>query len=144
MALAAALFVFATSFATHSHSKPAHLPQQVAPAAAFKNLKVLAADTSSEQLRATMRGFTTSLGVQCNFCHMPRDFASDANPHKETARGMLRLVQRLNGSELKEIPGLENAKVTCFTCHNGSSHPAISAPAPAPAGPAAPAAPPAS
>lgn len=142
MALAAAMFVFATSFATHSHSKPVQQAAPAAAAAGFKNLKVLPADISNEQLRATMRGFTTSLGVQCNFCHMPRDFASDDNPHKNTARGMLRLVRQLNATDLKAVPGLQDAKVTCYTCHHGSSEPATAAPAPAaPATP--PAAPPA-
>ena len=80
--------------------------------------------------------FTAALGVQCNFCHVPRDFASDANPHKDVARGMLRMVQHINGTDLKAIAGLSDAKVTCYSCHRGATKPATEAPAPVAAAPA--------
>ena len=41
-----------------------------------RNLKILAAD---DTLIDAMQGFNEALGVQCNYCHMPGDFASDAN-----------------------------------------------------------------
>src|SRR4051812_6607166 len=65
------------------------LAQSSAPPA--KNLKVLAADVD---VMDTMRGFNEALGVRCDYCHAPNDFASDANPRKETARKMIALVRQ--------------------------------------------------
>ena len=101
----------------------------------YKNLKVLPADISQDQLRATMKRFALSLGVRCSFCHVGEegkplstyDFASDANPHKNIARGMMRLTWRLNG-ELPAISGEKDAKVTCYTCHRGNKKPATALP----------------
>jgi len=117
--------------------------------ARLSNAKVLPADIGADRLRNTMVSFSRSLGVRCTFCHVGEegaplstfDFASDARPHKEIARGMLRLVQRLNGQDLPAIVGDSESgrpRVTCFTCHRGSEHPATSPPPP----PGAPAAPP--
>ena len=102
----------------------------------IRNNKVLPRNTNSEQLRETMRGFAISLGVRCTFCHtgteqMPlaeRDFTSDANPRKNVARRMIRMVARLN----RELPSFAGptAHVTCYTCHRGSATPATIAPMP--------------
>ena len=113
----------------------------------ISNAKVLPADIGAERLRSTMVGFSRSLGVRCTFCHVGEegrplstfDFVSDARPHKETARNMLRLTQRLNRELIPAIAGPGEAgqpRVTCFTCHRGSSTPAI-APPPRPGTPAA-------
>ena len=109
------------------------------------NAKVLPADLGAERLRRTMTSFARSLGVRCTFCHVgpegaplsQLDFVSDANPHKDVARGMLRLVQRLNGEDLPALLGAaQGPRVTCFTCHRGEATPATLAPgAPAPGQP---------
>ena len=65
------------------------------PFATPKNLKILTGDTP-DQLRTTMRAFTAALGVQCVFCHVQGDFASDDNPKKETARMMLTMAREIN------------------------------------------------
>ena len=70
----------------------------------MQNAQVLPADTSPAQLRDTMRGFAMSLGVRCTFCHVGEegapltqvDFASDSNPHKNIARGMMRMLPRFS------------------------------------------------
>lgn len=52
---------------------PAAAPQaaaQAPSAAGFKNLQVLPRDITRDQLLAVMRGFTRSLGVRCNYCHV--------------------------------------------------------------------------
>ena len=49
-----------------------------------KNLKVLKVPTS--ELIPIMRSFSAGLGVECDFCHVKGDFASDDNPHKNIAR----------------------------------------------------------
>jgi hypothetical protein len=116
------------------------------PAAAFvwpermANARVLPPETGGERLRQTMVGFARSLGVRCTFCHVgpegapltELDFASDANPHKEIARGMMRMVGRLNREELPVIAGLSEPRVTCYTCHRGATEPAVALPSPAP------------
>ena len=122
---------------------------QPAPQAEFvwperiENARVLPADIGAERLRRTMVGFARGLGVRCTFCHVGEegaplstlDFVSDANPHKDIARGMIRMVGTLNGETLPAIlgPG-EGPRVTCFTCHRGEAHPATT-PAPAPPAP---------
>lgn len=125
-------------------------PQFVWPAR-IANARALPADIGSDRLRATMVGFARSLGVRCTFCHVGAegaplsslDFVSDANPHKEIARGMIRFTQRLNESELPPILGAsQQQRVTCFTCHRGSAHPERTPPPP-PGAAAPPAAPPA-
>jgi len=102
----------------------------------FKNLKVFPKDIGRADLLSNMKFFSQSLGVRCSYCHVGEegkplstfDFASDAKNHKDTARGMLRMADRLN-SELPGITGLPDARVTCFTCHRGSTKP-LAAPAP--------------
>ncbi len=92
-----------------------------------KNLKVLKPDTD---IRATMGAFRNALGVQCTYCHVMGDFASDDNPKKEVARHMITMVQDINGR-------FQDGKmhVTCYTCHRGATEP-LTAP-PAAAAPAA-------
>ncbi|MGI8931090.1 MAG: c-type cytochrome [Sphingomicrobium sp.] len=120
-------------------SAPAATPQ-------FKNLQVLPKDITRDQLMTNMKFFAQSLGVRCSYCHVGEegkslstyDFASDANPHKNIARGMMRLTWRLNAQDLPAIEGLhsaKSAKVTCFTCHRGAKEPLTEIPAsPPPAG----------
>jgi hypothetical protein len=140
LGLAAALF--AAALAAQPPATPA--PPQFSFPARMANPRVLPADTSPERLRDIMRGFAVGLGVRCSFCHVGTegqplttfDFASDANPHKEIARGMMRMVWRLNQEQLPAIAGLSAPQVSCYTCHRGAEEPAT-APPPRPAAPAA-------
>jgi photosynthetic reaction center cytochrome c subunit len=93
------------------------------PFATPKNLKILTGDTP-DQLRTTMRAFTAALGVQCAFCHVQGDFASDDNPKKETARMMLTMARDINS---KFPDGKRH--VSCYTCHRGATEPATEPPA---------------
>lgn len=88
-----------------------------------KNLKILTGE-SGEQVIMTMRAFRTALGVQCTFCHVQGDFASDDNPKKETARMMLTMAREINS----KFPDGQR-HVTCYTCHRGAQMPATEAPA---------------
>jgi len=98
------------------------------PFAEPKNLKIL--KISGPQLQETMRSFNTALGVQCNHCHVPGDFASDANPKKEMARTMLTMTREING----HFPSSEGVmKVRCYTCHRGAVAPLTAPPDAAPA-----------
>lgn len=101
------------------------------------NLQVLPKDISSQDLMATMRQFTGSLGVHCIFCHAENaqthrpDFASDAKPEKAAARTMIRMTQDINAKYLAQLPDHgEMMKVSCGTCHRGQSTPAEFVPAP--------------
>lgn len=97
------------------------------------NLQVLPKDISTQDLLKTMRGFTVDLGVRCTFCHAedPQthriNFALDTKPEKNTARVMLRMTHAINTQYLATLPGGE-AKVTCYTCHRGSSMPVMQPP----------------
>ena len=91
------------------------------------NLKVLAADT---EMLFVMQSFGQALGVQCTYCHVQGDFASDANPKKEIARRMIRMVRQIDLS-FQSSTGVFPAgyhEVDCMTCHRGSTKPETKAP----------------
>jgi hypothetical protein len=90
-----------------------------------KNLKILTGETpesSSSDDDACVH--CTALGVQCMFCHVQGDFASDDNPKKETARMMLTMAREINS---KFPDGKRH--VSCYTCHRGMTEPATEPPA---------------
>jgi len=69
-----------------------------------KNLSVLQKTITAKELAATMRGFTSALGVRCDYCHVGEegkdlreyDFPSDAKPAKAKARTMFTMVNAVN------------------------------------------------
>ena len=157
IALAGAVSLFGISVAV-AQTAPSPGPPAAPPAFAvppFKNLKVFPRDISRADLLANMKFFAQSLGVRCTYCHVgiegqalsTFDFASDAKDKKQTARAMLAMVKMLNEKTLPAATGLPDAKVTCFTCHRGSTKP-LTAPPPGspnavpPPPPASPAKPP--
>ena len=96
-----------------------------------QNLQELPADFPPERLSAVMRGFTNALGVRCSYCHVgvegeplsSYDFASDANPNKDRARAMYRLLGAVN-EHLAEIePSGSPVNMWCHTCHQGKPRP---------------------
>jgi hypothetical protein len=99
----------------------------------FTNLQVLPKDISRQQLVPIMRSFALNLGVRCEHCHAGEgndlsqfDFASDARPAKATARNMMALTRTINQT-LADALGTPEAgagqRVTCYTCHRGSTKP---------------------
>jgi tetratricopeptide (TPR) repeat protein len=97
-----------------------------------QNLKVLPADWPGERLAPVMKGFTRSLGVRCQYCHIGEegkplstfDFVSDTNPNKERAREMLRMLGDINQHLKKITPsGEKRVNVWCHTCHQGRPRP---------------------
>lgn len=90
------------------------------------NLKVLKATTGAE-VGQIMRTFTAGLGVQCIYCHVQGNFASDENPKKEVARHMITMTREING----KFPD-GKMRVSCYTCHRGEAEPKT-APEPKPA-----------
>jgi hypothetical protein len=113
------IFLLAAVFALPvlCQEAPAGAPpqRQRRPMPEPKNLKVL--KVPKEQLIPTMRGWSQALGVQCNFCHVQGDFASDENPHKGMARKMVTMLDQVN-SNFDGKP-----EVSCWTCHRGDTEP---------------------
>jgi tetratricopeptide (TPR) repeat protein len=116
----------AAVLAVHATPAAAQIPDH------FENLKVLPKDIPRDSLVAIMRGFSMSLGVRCNYCHVERpaatpggresfDFASDDKAPKQKARFMIRMVQTLNGQVLPQVPHRHDPPVSvgCITCHRG-------------------------
>jgi hypothetical protein len=81
------------------------------------NLKILKVTTGAE-VGQIMRTFTAGLGVQCNYCHVQGNNASDDNPKKEIARKMIVMVQQVNAN----FPD-GKMHVSCYTCHRGEAEP---------------------
>ena len=92
--------------------------------------------TQAQWTYALMMNFSTSLGVNCNFCHNTRSFYSwaDSPPQRVTAWHGIRMVRELNRNFLNPLrdklpanrlgPAAGDApKVYCATCHNGVNKP---------------------
>jgi hypothetical protein len=88
----------------------------------FKNIKVLK-DSPAEQLIPMMEIMSSSLGVKCNFCHVPDDFSKDGKEEKETAREMILMTLALNKNDFGG-----RTEVSCATCHGGKPHPSSMVP----------------
>jgi Photosynthetic reaction centre cytochrome C subunit len=109
------LLVF-TLIAAWAQQPPPEGPKPHGPMPEPKNLKVL--KDPGAQLIPIMRSFTAGLGVECDFCHVKGDFASDDNPHKDIARKMIVMAEHINSN----FPD-GKMHVTCYTCHRGEEEP---------------------
>ena len=96
----------------------------------LKNIQVLKGLPES-QMFLVMNFVATSLGVNCNFCHVQQGkdsntgvtkwiWESDDKPEKRTARGMMQMVLSIKGNDKVDFRGNE---VTCYTCHRGQRKP---------------------
>jgi hypothetical protein len=81
----------------------------------FKDIKVLRGLPPNDVNRI-MDIMSASLGVDCNYCHVPGSFESP-HPKKDITRKMVQMVKDIN----KNYVG---GKVNCYTCHHGSPQPA--------------------
>ena len=95
------------AFAAAQNARP-----QVAEEA-FKNIKVLRG-ASAENFNQGMHLISGALGVECEYCHVERDFVSDDVKKKDIARDMITMTADLNRRMFKG-----EAVVTCYTCHRG-------------------------
>jgi hypothetical protein len=82
---------------------------------AYKNIQIFRGLPASGVMRA-MSFFTTSLGVDCNHCHVAGEFEKDDKPAKLTARKMYEMVQLSNKF-------LSSNRVSCYGCHRGHARP---------------------
>src|SRR5262245_20164609 len=101
--------------------RPAQAPAGATAAQPSRMIQVLTG-VSRDEILATMRVISASLGVECEFCHETDRTLNTAK--KDIARKMMTMTRALNTASF----GTEN-RVTCFTCHRGSSTP-LAAPAP--------------
>ena len=84
---------------------------------AFKNIQLLK-EIPADQLIPTMQFISTSLGVECDFCHVEHQMDKDDKERKKAAREMMKMMMAINHDNFKG-----ERQVTCNTCHRGSAHP---------------------
>ena len=100
----------------------------------YKNIVQLKG-TPADQLMPAMQFISTSLGVECTFCHVQGKMEADDKAAKKTAREMMAMTANINKEAFKG-----QRQVTCYSCHHGVGHP-VAMPsvleADLPAGPAA-------
>jgi hypothetical protein len=97
----------------------------------FTNLQYFPKTIDRERLVQTMRGFSFSLGVRCEYCHAGKggdglekmDWASDEKDTKKAARAMLRMVDSINSDYIAKLGSQTQNRVSCVTCHHGLSKP---------------------
>jgi photosynthetic reaction center cytochrome c subunit len=83
----------------------------------YKNIQVMKG-VPAPRLMGVMTLFTKSLGVECNYCHVPNEFEKDDKPAKNTARKMLNMVHQINDANFPD-----HRVVSCGMCHRGSPKP---------------------
>jgi len=91
---------------------PAQITQE-----AYKNIQVLK-DVPADQLIPTMQFVSASLGVDCDFCHIPRPFDKDDKKAKWVARKMIQMTLAINEDNFEG-----KREVTCYSCHHGKPEP---------------------
>jgi hypothetical protein len=111
-----------TCFTCHRAGGPGHLYAHPAPLNRSAVRAMLSqwpanAKSTTETIRLAMNEYSVSLGVTCEFCHTPTDWASEMKPPMKTTRVM--------ETVMKEFPkyfDFANASAfTCFTCHQGAT-----------------------
>lgn len=84
----------------------------------FQNITALKG-TPADQLQPAMQFMASSLGVTCEFCHVPGKMEADDKAPKKTAREMIAMQAEINKSAFRG-----QRQVTCYSCHHGIGHPA--------------------
>ena len=83
----------------------------------YKNIQILKG-VRADEVVPSMEFISSSLGVQCSYCHVEGHFEKDDKKPKVTARAMMRMVFSLNERNFDGTRG-----VTCYSCHRGSTDP---------------------
>jgi hypothetical protein len=84
---------------------------------AYKNIQVFKGVPAS-QLLGAMNFMAGSLGVSCNHCHVPNQFAKDDKPAKQIARRHILLMRSVNETSFDG-----RTVVNCATCHRRERRP---------------------
>jgi photosynthetic reaction center cytochrome c subunit len=90
-------------------------PAQKTAGEVYMNLQVLK-DVPADQFMPAMQYITAALGVECEYCHVPRHFDSDDKPTKLTARKMMQMMFAIDKDNFNG-----RREVTCYTCHRGAA-----------------------
>jgi photosynthetic reaction center cytochrome c subunit len=101
--------------------RPAQAPAAATTGQPSRTVQVLT-DVPRDQILATMRVIAASLGVECEFCHESNRTLNTEK--KDVARKMMIMTLGLNKASFGA-----QLRVTCYTCHRGSSTP-LAAPTP--------------
>jgi photosynthetic reaction center cytochrome c subunit len=83
----------------------------------FKNVTELKS-IPADQLEPAMQFIATSLGVQCDTCHVAGKPEADDKRAKKTAREMIAMTMAINKNAFRG-----QTQVTCYSCHRGSERP---------------------
>src|SRR5690242_13578917 len=83
----------------------------------YKNIQALKG-IPAEQVIPSMQFIAASLGVECEYCHVPRQMEKDDKKPKVTARKMIAMMMTINKENFEG-----HREVTCYSCHRGSANP---------------------
>ncbi|HKW33522.1 MAG TPA: c-type cytochrome [Candidatus Acidoferrum sp.] len=83
----------------------------------YKNIQALKG-IPAEQVIPSMQFIATSLGVECEYCHVPHQMDKDDKKPKVTARKMINMMMAINRENFEG-----HRDVTCYSCHRGSANP---------------------
>lgn len=83
----------------------------------FRNIQALKG-VPADQVIPAMEFITSSLGVDCAYCHVQDRFERDDKKAKQTARSMIRMVFAINKGTFAG-----QRVITCYSCHRGSPNP---------------------
>jgi photosynthetic reaction center cytochrome c subunit len=112
----AAMHPLSSSAAEVTEPSSGDHPQKMAEQV-FKNIQVLKG-VPADQLMPAMEFITSSLGVDCTFCHVQSHFEKDDKKPKQTARNMIHMVFALNKDTFEG-----RCVITCYSCHRGIPNP---------------------
>jgi photosynthetic reaction center cytochrome c subunit len=83
----------------------------------YKNIQALKG-IPAEQVVPSMQFIAASLGVECEYCHVPHQMEKDDKKPKLTARKMISMMTAINKENFEG-----RREVTCYSCHRGSPDP---------------------
>jgi len=83
----------------------------------YKNIQALKG-IPAEQVIPSMQFIAASLGVECEYCHVPHQMDKDDKKPKVTARKMINMMMAINKENFEG-----HREVTCYSCHRGSANP---------------------
>jgi hypothetical protein len=103
---------------------PGPFSSSMAPAGEIYENVIVHASLPANELRDVMASYTRALGVGCDHCHTPGDWASDAAIVKQ----LTRVMSEMQGNLSRDVfEGQE--LVSCWTCHRGETRPQSNMPA---------------
>ena len=83
----------------------------------YKNIQALKG-IPAEQVIPSMQFIAASLGVECEYCHVPHQMEKDDKKTKLTARKMIGIMMAINKENFEG-----HREITCYSCHRGSAEP---------------------